>query len=211
LLRGNCRAIRSCRRDRRGLLHCRRLHDRRAGHVVRAFDHSAGERAADNHSSGCLAIAAASLDPSQSDAGVVAQVTLANDEAGGRDGIHVVVGVDADGSQGSYSLDGDEFTGVAWDDDAPNGQIHQFSVTVPASAIPDADGQTAAVDGRVSFDFVSESGFGTQYVGDASRDDSGHATIDVMRAGDLMRFDFEGATWNDATFSGTMLCAEASL
>ena len=70
------------------------------------------------------------LDPSRSDAGVVARVTLVNDTSGNRTGTYDVIGVLADGSECSPSFDGTEYSAVAWVSAAPNGQIHRFSISV---------------------------------------------------------------------------------
>lgn len=150
---------------------------------------------------------AASLDPALSDAGVIGQVTLTGDVSGERDGTYVVVGVDGDGSGCSNSFDGTEFTAVAFVDDAPNGEIWQFSVTVAASAVPSAQGSTADNSGRVAFNFASESGIGTLYVADASQD-SGQVTIDATRTADALRFDFQGAPYAGAQIAGTMICGQ---
>jgi hypothetical protein len=133
-------------------------------------------------------------------------VTITNDTRGGRDGTHDIIAVDADGSDCSQGFS-DDFTVVAWYDDAPNGMIHQMAVSVPGDTIPDGDGTTADIDGRVYVDFVSESGFGTAYSGDASEEDEGSATIDVTRAADTLTFDFEAVTWDDIPFSGQMICS----
>ncbi len=69
------------------------------------------------------------------------------------------------------------------------------------------DGDITDVDGRVSFDFNAESIFGMTYTGDASLENEGVATIDVNRAGDTFTFTFDATTWDDATFSGQMVCA----
>jgi hypothetical protein len=150
----------------------------------------------------------ANLDPTLSDAGIVARVTLTNDTFGERDGTYDVIGVAADASFCPYTAGDVDFTAVAYHDDAPNGQIHQFSVTVPTAEVPRADGVTSDIDGRVSFDFVSESGFGTLYIGDAS-DGDGHATVSVTRAATTLIFDFAGATKGDAQFAGQLICANA--
>ena len=75
------------------------------------------------------------------------------------------------------------YTAVAWYDDAPNGKIHRFSITVPLEDVLAEDGAvTDIADGRVSLDFVSESGFGTQYDNDNSDPEhGGSGTIDVTR------------------------------
>ncbi len=152
----------------------------------------------------------ASLDPSLSDAGIVARVTLTNDTRGGRDGPHDVIGLASDGSDCSFTFEGDEFIAVAWYTAAPNGQIHRFGITVAATDVPAEDGSTTdIVDGGVSFDFKSESGVGTQYTGNATRDNEGSATIDVNRAGTSLTLDFEGVTYDGVTFAGQMICSDA--
>ena len=152
----------------------------------------------------------ASLDPTLSDAGIVARVTVSNDTRGGRDGTYDVIGLGADGSDCSVTFEGDEFIAVAWYDDAPNGQIHRFGVSVPAASVPESDGEVLDIgDGGVSFDFVSESGFGTTYSGAAGRENEGSSTIDVTRAGTALTFDFEGVTYDDVNFVGQMICAAA--
>jgi hypothetical protein len=148
-----------------------------------------------------------SLDPALSDAGVVATVTLPDDHRGGRTGTHVIIGQRAAASDCSTSFDGTEFTAVAWVDDATDGQLARLSVTIPVEQLPtDGGGAAADIDGRVSFDFVSESGFGTLYTGDASEADSGSSTIDVVRTGAVLVFSFEGVTWDDVAFFGQAAC-----
>jgi hypothetical protein len=149
----------------------------------------------------------ASLDPTQSDAGIVARVTLSNDTFGERDGTYDVIGVKADASFCPYTVGDEEFTAVAYHDDAAVGEIFQFGVTVLTSQVPVTDGVTSDIDGRISFDFHSESGIGTLYIGDAP--DDGHATITATRAGTTLTFDFVGATKAGAQFTGQMICADA--
>jgi hypothetical protein len=152
----------------------------------------------------------ASLDPSLSDAGVVGRVTISNDTRSGRDGTHDIVGVAADGSDCSLSWEGDEYTAVAWYDDAPDGMIHQMAVTIAADEVPDVDGESTMdiTDGRVYIDFVSESGFGTAYSGDSTEEGEGSVTIDVTRVGEGLVFDFhDGVTWDEVRFAGQMACA----
>lgn len=151
----------------------------------------------------------ASLDPSLSDAGIVARVTLTNDTRGGRDGTHDIIGLGSDGSSCSFTFEGDEFIAVAWYTAAPNGQIHSFGITVAAADVPAEDGSTTDIaDGGVSFDFKSSSGFGTSYTG-ATRDNESSATIDVTRAGTSLTFDFDGVTYDGVNFAGQMICADA--
>jgi len=153
----------------------------------------------------------ASLDPSQSDAGIVGTVTITNDTRGHRDGTHTIAGVKADSSDCSYSFEGDTYNAVAWYDAAPDGQIFRFGVTVSADEVPDADGQKSIQDGRVSFEFVSASGFGTQYSGDASSENDGQSTVNVVRAGNSLTFEFTGTTWDNVNFAGALTCADAGL
>lgn len=147
-----------------------------------------------------------SLDPALSDAGVVARVTLPDDTRGGRTGTHLIVGQASAGSDCSVSFEGDEFTAVAWVDDAEDGELTRLSVTVPAADVPEGIGATQDIDGRVSFDFISASGVGTLYTGDSSGDDDGQSTINVARVGDLLVFDFSGLTWDDVAFNGQAMC-----
>jgi hypothetical protein len=148
----------------------------------------------------------ATLDPAQSDAGVVGEATLPNDTRGGRTGTHSIVGQASAASDCSTSFEGTEFTAVAWIDDAQDGQLARLSVTVPNADVPGADGRTEGIDGRVSFDFRSESGFGTLYTGDSSGDNEGSSSIDVERQGDRLSFTFTGVTWDEVEFSGRMAC-----
>lgn len=151
-----------------------------------------------------------SLDPSLSDAGIVARVTISNDTRGGRDGTHDIIGLAEDGSECSGAFEEPEYIVVAWFDDAPNGQIHRFGITVAATDVPAADGSTTDVEnGGVSFAFASESGLGTQYTGNATRENEGSVTIDVTRAGTSLAFDFEGVTSAGVNFVGQMICADA--
>ena len=153
------------------------------------------------------------LDPSQSDANVVGRVKITNDERGHRDGTYDIVGVKDDGfiSGCSYSFEGDEFTAVAFYDAAPEGQIHQMAVVVSSDNIPDGDDTVTGIeDGRAYIDFVSESGFGTAYVGEPENDDRTSVSIDVTRSGDLLTFDYDGLTWDQIPFTGQMVCGEVS-
>ena len=153
----------------------------------------------------------ATLDPSQSDAGVVAEVTVTGDTRANRDGTYTIAGHSADGSSCGYSFDGADYDSIAWYAAAPSGQISRFSVTVPATDVPAADGNKAAISGRVSFDFVAESAIGATYTGDASKADNSQASIDITRVADSLRFDFTGTTWDGVAFAGAMDCAEAGL
>jgi hypothetical protein len=152
----------------------------------------------------------ASLDPALSDAGIVARVTISNDTRGGRDGTHDIIGVADDGSECSGAFEEPEYIVIAWYDDAPIGQIHRFGVSVGADDVPDGDGAVTGIDdGGVSFDFVSESGFGTQYTGNATRENEGSVTIDVTRTGPVLSLDFEGVTNDGVNFAGQLICSEA--
>ena len=151
----------------------------------------------------------AGLDPSLSDAGIVARVTISNDTRGGRDGTHDIIGVAADGSECSGSFEEPDYLVVAWYTAAPNGQIHRFGIGVAAEDVPEPDGLTTDIEnGGVSFDFKSETGFGTQYSGNATLENEGSVTIDVTRTGDSLTFDFEGVTNDAVNFSGQLICAE---
>ena len=152
-----------------------------------------------------------SLDPSESDAGVVARVTITNDTRGDRDGTHTIVGLADDGSYCSSDLASPTYTALAWYDDAPDGKIHRFSITVPLEDVLQEDGEvTDITDGRVSLDFVSESGFGTQYDNDNSDPEhGGSGTVDVVRAGDSVIFSFQGTTWDGVSVEGQLICADA--
>lgn len=148
------------------------------------------------------------LDPSLSDAGIAARVIIANDGRADRNGMHEIYGVGADGSSCSASFDGSDYTALAWDEAAPEGEVRQFSVTVTVDRVPTVDGTTPDItDGRVSFDFVSDSGVGTTYTGDATGDDEGSAKIGVTRSGASLTFDFEGVTYDNASFAGQLVCA----
>jgi hypothetical protein len=145
-----------------------------------------------------------------SDAGIGAIVTISNDSSGGRDGTHVIYGVDADGSECDGSFEEPDFIVVAWADEAPIGQMHRFGISVMAEDVPEADGTTADIeDGGVSFDFVSESGIGTQYTGNATRENEGSSTIDITREGSTLTFDFVGETFAGVDFEGQFICADA--
>jgi len=153
-----------------------------------------------------------SLDPSKSDAGVAGRLTLVADTRDSRSGTHEILGVAADGSNCSYSLDGNSFTAVAWYDAAPNGMLHQMSVTVPADEMPANSGEqrSGISNGRAFADFASDTGFGTAYSGDASEDNGGSVTINVVRNGDELTFSFAGLTWDTIEFSGQMICAHVT-
>jgi hypothetical protein len=150
-----------------------------------------------------------SLDPSKSDAGIAGRTTIVSDTRGDQTGTHEILGVAADGSNCSYSLDGDTFAAVAWYDDAPNGMLHQMSVTVPSDEMPANDGEQRAgiSDGRVYADFVSDTGFGTAYYGDATQENGGSSTIDIVQNGGGVTFSFSGLTWDGIQFSGQLICS----
>lgn len=156
----------------------------------------------------------ASLDPSQSDAGIVGRVTIANDTRDDRTGTHFIAGREGHGfgTDCGYSFEGDQFTAVAYNDDAQNGEIYQMAVTVPTDSMPANDGEQrfGIANGVAYVDFRSETGFGTAYTGAAERDE-GMSTIDVTVDGDLVIFDFEATTWDDIGFSGQMVCQGAEL
>lgn len=152
----------------------------------------------------------ASLDPTKSDAGIAARLTISNDTRGGRDGTHDIYGVAGDGSECDGAFE-DGFVVVAWYDDAPQGTIRQFSIGVEKDDVPEEDGTSSGIEGgRVSFDFASETGVGTQYTGDAAGDDEGSSTIDITRAGSSLTFDFEGVTFAGVEFTGQLICADAA-
>jgi len=138
----------------------------------------------------------------------VARVTLSGDARGfDRDGTYDVTGVSADGSGCSTTFDGEDYQAVAYDLSTDLDQVQRLSVTVSSDAIPEADGDTVDVSGRVSFDFNAESIFGMTYTGDASQEDEGSSTIDVNRVGETVTFSFESTTWDDATFTGQLVCS----
>lgn len=150
------------------------------------------------------------VDPTLSDAGVAAQVTIVNDTRAHRDGTHDIYGVAADGSECDGSFEEPDFIVVAWDDDAPDGSIHRFGISVGADDIPATDGSTADItDGSVSFDFASPSGFGTTYTGAAMRENEGSSTISVTRSGTTLTFHFDGVTWDNVGFGGEFVCINA--
>lgn len=167
------------------------------------------ESPAESQAPATTPVPGSSLDPSLSDAGVVGRVTLANDTRNGWTGTHEIIGLASDGSDCSYSTDGDEFTALAWHNSAPDGMIHQMAVTVPTDEMPSNDGEQRAgiADGRVYVDFVSASGFGTAYSGDATTEGAGSVTLAVSQSGSTLTFTFTGATWDAIDFSGQMICA----
>lgn len=149
------------------------------------------------------------LDPSMSDSGVVGRLIIANDTRNDFTGTHDIYGLESDGSNCSYSFDGNEFTAVAWYDDAPDGMLHQMAVTVPADTVPANDGeQRAAIsNGSVYADFATETGFGSAYSGAISKEDGSSSSIDIVLNADTMVFTFTGTTWDDIEFSGQMMCS----
>ncbi len=150
-----------------------------------------------------------SLDPSLSDAGVVGRIIITNDTRNGLNGVHDIAGVADDSSSCGYSLDGKEFTAVAWYDEAPNSMLHQMSVTVSTDFVPANDGEQrmGITDGSVYADFVTESGFGTAYAGAQEAGDGSSSTIDAALVGDTLVFTFSGTTWDGIAISGQMACS----
>jgi len=148
-----------------------------------------------------------SLDPSLSDAGVVGRLTIVNDIRGDRSGTYDIIGLGEDGSDCSFSFEGDEFTALAWYDAAPEGMLHQMALTIPTDTVPVNDGeQRAAIpDGRFYADFVSESGFGTAYSGAPEQDD-GTLKVDAVRRASTLTLSFSGTTWDAIEFEGQMIC-----
>ncbi len=148
------------------------------------------------------------LDPSLSDAGIVVRVTLSDDSRGfERDSTYDIIAVSEDGSYCSFTFDGEDYQAVAYDLSTEVEQVQRISVTIPWDSIPEGDGDTRDVDGRVSFDFNSESFVGMTYTGDASQENEGASTIDVDRVGEKLTFTFDSTTWDDATFDGQLVCA----
>jgi hypothetical protein len=147
-----------------------------------------------------------SIDPSLSDAGIAARVTISGDTNMGRDGTHDIYAVDDDGSECNGSFEEPDYTVVAWFDDAPVEQIHRFGITVKAAQIPSAEGSTTIEDGRLSFDFSAETGFGTQYT--AAPPDDGALMLHITRSGDSLTFDFDGTTAAGVSLVGQLVCAD---
>jgi hypothetical protein len=149
-----------------------------------------------------------SLDPSLSDAGIVGRLTIPNDTRNAFSGTHQIIGLAADSSNCGYSLDGNEFTAVAWYDAAPDGMLHQMSVAISTDFVPSNDGEERAAisDGSVYADFVTDSGFGTAYGGATSKGDGSSSSIDAKLTGDTLVFTFTGTTWDGIDFSGQMMC-----
>ena len=156
-------------------------------------------------------IPGSTLDPSLSDAGVAGRITIPNDTRdanNNRTGTSEILGLADDGSDCDYSLDGTEFTAVAWYDAAPNGMLQQMAVTIGTDFLPANDGEQrmGITNGSVYADFVSESGFGTAYGGALSKGDGSSSSIDVAMTGTTLVFTFTGTTWDGITFSGQMMC-----
>ena len=153
----------------------------------------------------------ASLDPTQSDAGIAARVTITNDTRAGRDGTYDIYGLDEDGSECSGAFE-DDYLVVAWYDDAPDDQLRRFSVSVEKEDIPAEDGSTTAIThGGVSFDFAGAiMGSGVTYTGNSTVENEGSSTIDVTRSGVSLTFDFEAVTRDGVNFSGQLICADAT-
>jgi hypothetical protein len=150
----------------------------------------------------------ASLDPSASEVGIVGRASITNDTRADRNGTYDIIGA-ANGSSCGISFGGDEIIADASNYDAPDGQLRQVSVNVPRTEVPSAEGQTTSgvTDGGATIDFVSESGIGTQYSGNAAEDDRTSSTIAVTRHGAGLTFDFTGSTWDSISFSGQLVCA----
>ena len=149
----------------------------------------------------------ATLDPSRSDAGVFGRVTIDNDTRADRNGVYDIYGVDDDGSECSGAFEEPDYIVVAYDEDAADGYLRQLGVSVAAADIPEEDGIIYGIaNGGVSFDFASETGFGTTYSGNSTRENQGSSTIDVTRSGAGLVFDFTGVTYDAVTFTGTLVC-----
>jgi hypothetical protein len=150
-----------------------------------------------------------SLDPAASDAGVAGRLTIVDDTRGDRSGTHEIIGLAADGSGCSFSLTGDEFSAAAWFDGAPAGMLHQMALTIPTDTVPVNDGELrmAIPDGRFYSDFVSDSGFGTEYSSDPGQQGGGTLKVDARRSGNSLTLSFNGTTWDEIEFSGQMICS----
>lgn len=153
---------------------------------------------------------APSLDPDQSDAGVVGHATVGGDGRADRDGTYDIVGTAADGSVCERSFSGDEFLANATNESAANGEIRAMFVSVRADELPDSDGQTidGLEDGRAGVDFKSDSFVGTLYVGEPLDDDRTTVSISVTQSGSDLIFDFTATTWDGVEVSGQMICAD---
>lgn len=174
-----------------------------------AAESSATASAAASQAAVTTPVPGSTLDPSMSDAGVVGRLIIPNDTRNDFSGTHDIYGLEADGSNCSFSLDGNEFTAVAWYDDAPDGMLHQLAVSVPADTVPANDGeQRAAIsNGSVYADFATETGFGSAYSGAISKEDGSSSSIDIALNGDTMVFTFTGTTWDEIGFEGQMMCS----
>lgn len=149
------------------------------------------------------------LDPSRSDAGIYGRIILSDDPRADRDGVYDIYAVDDDGSECSGAFEAPNYTVVAYVDDAPDGQLRRLGITVAAEDIPDTNTTFEDITGGgVSFDFASETGFGTTYSGNSTRQNEGSSTISVVRDRASLRFEFEGKTYDGARFTGEFLCAE---
>ena len=147
------------------------------------------------------------LDPSRSDAGIYGRVTLDNDSRADRNSVYDIYGVVADGSECSGAFEEPDYTVAAYDDGAADGYVRRLGITVAATDIPDSEGEkTHVTNGGVSFDFASQTAFGTTYSGNATRENEGSSTIDVTRSGAGLAFDFSGVTYDAVTFSGQLVC-----
>jgi hypothetical protein len=160
-------------------------------------------------------IPGSSLDVTQSDAGVAGRLAIPDDTRDDRigtadhTGTSEILGRTSDGSDCSYSFDGDTFTAVAWYDAAPDGMLHQMAVSIPSDEMPANAGEqrSGISNGRVYADFASESGFGTTYSGDATEENNGgSSTIAAVLNADTLTFTFTGTTWDGVDFSGQMIC-----
>jgi len=157
-------------------------------------------------------IPGSTLDPSLSDAGVAGRITIPDDTrdaSNNRTGTSEILGLADDGSDCGYSLDGTEFTAVAWYDAAPDGMLHQMAVTIGTDYLPANDGEQrmGITNGSVYADFVSESGIGTAYGGALSKGDGSSSSIDAQMTGTTLVFTFTATTWDGIAFSGQMMCS----
>lgn len=160
-----------------------------------------------------------SIDVTQSDAGIVGRLTIEDDTRPQRigtddhTGTSEIIGRADDGSSCDFGF-GDDFNAVAWYNDAPNGMLHQMSISVPVDEMPANDGEQRAgiTDARMYADFVSESGFGTAYSGDSTEaDNGGSSKMDISFDAGTLTFTFTGTTWDDIAFSGQLICSGVDL
>lgn len=158
-----------------------------------------------------LPSAPASLDPGQSDAGVVGRATVSGDGRADRDGTYDIAGSSADGSVCEQSFSGDEFLANATDESAVNGQLRAMFVSVPVDALPGGDGESSSdiTTGRAGFDFKSDEFAGTLYVGEPQDDERTTVSIDVTQTGTDIVFDFSATTWDGVMLTGQLVCADA--